>query len=435
MKIKRNFKFLLLVLLLFIFNFCSIFIPIEIESNRDNGVVESIRIENINENFFEINENMNSQHQIYFSNKRTLKKINEYYLVLEYTRIFGNTKYCQMKINSNAFKNYKNLSLFTETNNEPNNEAFDLLENCRFKNCFFTCNKSFADSSDALIFHDTDSLNVSFKREQSQVFIFWNDEANYVSNDLDNLNFNWTISYRYESEVSFCSYGCYKSNNVKNKKQHLFETTILKEFNSRENNSIWFISNCNSRYRIELAINLGLNFPIKIYGKCRNEIESKLNQANKTNKIKFNDNKCERDSDCEIDENKFNKFSLSFENSNCSSYITEKFWRSLYYGIIPIVIQPAKIFYEQIAPKDSFIHAEDFDFDITKLTAYLNEVSKNFKLFLKHLQWKFDYDVFFEAKEVEQNRICELCTKLNTYDKMKHYKSVSNYFNNNCAKN
>jgi hypothetical protein len=24
---------------------------------------------------------------------------------------------------------------------------------------------------------------------------------------------------------------------------------------------------------------------------------------------------------------------------------------------------------------------------------------------------------------------------LNTYDKMKHYKSVSNYFNNNCAKN
>jgi hypothetical protein len=88
-----------------------------------------------------------------------------------------------------------------------------------------------------------------------------------------------------------------------------------------------------------------------------------------------------------------------------------------------------------IAPKDSFIHAEDFDFDITKLTAYLNEVSKNFKLFLKHLQWKYDYDVFFEAKEVEQNRICELCTKLNTYDKMKHYKSVSNYFNNNCAKN
>ena len=115
MKIKKNLNFLLLVLLLFILYFYSwpeCHIPIEIESNRDNRVDdESIRIENISENFFEINENMNSQHQIYFSNKRKLKKKNEFYLVLEYTRIFGNTKYCQMKMNSNAFKNYKNLSL------------------------------------------------------------------------------------------------------------------------------------------------------------------------------------------------------------------------------------------------------------------------------------------------------------------------------------
>ena len=73
MKIKKNLKFFLLVLLLFILYFYSwpkCHIPIEIESNRDNRVDdESIRIENISENFFEINENMKSQHQIYFSSR------------------------------------------------------------------------------------------------------------------------------------------------------------------------------------------------------------------------------------------------------------------------------------------------------------------------------------------------------------------------------
>ena len=435
MRIKRNYKFLIFILVLIIlyYSWLQSHIPIETKSNKAIDDIDSIRKKKLNENF-RIKEETTNEDHIYYSDKRKLKKKDDFYLILEYTRIFSRTKYCQMKIDSNDLNNYKNLSLFTEKNVESK-ETFDLLENCLFKNCFFTCNKSFADKSDALIFHDTNSLDLSFKRKQSQVFIFWTDEANYVNNDLDNLKFNWTISYKYESEASYCSYGCFKPNNIKNKNQHLFETTMRKEFNSRENNSVWFISNCNAKFRIEFAVKLGMDFPITMYGKCRNEIESKLNQANKTNKIKFNENKCERNSNCEIDENKFKKFFLSFENSNCSSYITEKFWRSLSYGIIPIVIQPAKIFYEKVAPKDSFIHAEDFDFDTLKLATYLNEVSKNFKLFLKHLQWKIEYDIFFEAKEVEQNRICELCTKLNTYDKMKQYKSVSNYFNNNCKKN
>ena len=31
------------------------------------------------------------------------------------------------------------------------------------------------------------------------------------------------------------------------------------------------------------------------------------------------------------------KFFLAFENSNCKEYITEKFWRSLHYGLVPVV--------------------------------------------------------------------------------------------------
>ena len=52
----------------------------------------------------------------------------------------------------------------------------------------------------------------------------------------------------------------------------------------------------------------------------------------------FKNEKLIRDSDQEIVELKGNKFFLAFENQNCSDYITEKFWRSLSFGIIPVVI-------------------------------------------------------------------------------------------------
>jgi hypothetical protein len=51
----------------------------------------------------------------------------------------------------------------------------------------------------------------------------------------------------------------------------------------------------------------------------------------------FNDTDFRRDSDEERFVLENNKFFLAFENQNCSDYITEKFWRSLSYDIIPVV--------------------------------------------------------------------------------------------------
>ena len=73
---------------------------------------------------------------------------------------------------------------------------------------------------------------------------------------------------------------------------------------------------------------------------------------------------CGSNSECESREFKLNKFYLSFESRNCTNYITEKLWRILRTNMIPVVIQPSREFYEQVAPPDSFIHAQDFDFDV-----------------------------------------------------------------------
>jgi hypothetical protein len=380
---------------------------------------------------YETNKQQFNPAKIYSTNKRNLK--NDYYLILEYTKVFGQTKYCQKQIDSDQLGKFQNLELLLKNADKKNSENYNLLTNCAYTNCFFTCNKSLASQSDALIFHDTKSLSIDFERKPSQVFIYWNDEANYIDKNLDMFYFNWTISYKYESEASYCSYGCHIK---KNKEKNYFLKKIQKEFKTRKNSSIWFVSNCNARYRISFSVSLGNKFPVKIFGNCLNKITSMFKVNSKF--ISFNNNNnlsCGRRSACEINELNSNKFFLAFENSNCSGYITEKFWRSLYYGIIPVVIQPSKQFYENIAPKDSFIHASDFNFNANKLADYLYKVSTDFKLYLKHLKWKLEYEAYYETEVLEQNRICELCYKLNTDNSISYYNSISSYYNTNCSKN
>ena len=54
-------------------------------------------------------------------------------------------------------------------------------------------------------------------------------------------------------------------------------------------------------------------------------------------------------------------FYLSFENSLCDDYITEKFMNMLKHNIVPVVMGAPKRDYEKIAPPNSFIHVTDFN--------------------------------------------------------------------------
>ena len=52
------------------------------------------------------------------------------------------------------------------------------------------------------------------------------------------------------------------------------------------------------------------------------------------------------------------KFYLSFENSLCSDYVTEKFFNILKYDVIPVTFNGADM--SQIAPPHSYINTMDF---------------------------------------------------------------------------
>ena len=71
-------------------------------------------------------------------------------------------------------------------------------------------------------------------------------------------------------------------------------------------------------------------------------------------------------------------FYLSFENSRCRDYISEKFYNVLASkAAIPVVFGgSSRRDYDLVAPPHSFIHVEDFD-DVQSLADYLHYLASN----------------------------------------------------------
>jgi len=152
---------------------------------------------------------------------------------------------------------------------------------------------------------------------------------------------NWTASYRRDSTLT-APYGKWEYFQEK-------ETQVEQPRDyarGREGRVAWMVSNCNANNkRLEYAEKLGQYIPVDIIGECGSgEIT-----CPKTNK-----------SACwKMIAMKY-KFYLSFENSNCVDYITEKFWDSLKYKVLPIVMGARPEDYQAVAPTHSYIHVDDY---------------------------------------------------------------------------
>ncbi|EFX69883.1 hypothetical protein DAPPUDRAFT_61832, partial [Daphnia pulex] len=97
------------------------------------------------------------------------------------------------------------------------------------------------------------------------------------------------------------------------------------------------------------------------------------------------------------------KFYLSFENSLCRDYITEKFFNLLDRNIVPIVYGAGN--YEAIAPPHSYIDA--LKYTPVQLAKYLDILDKNDTLYNEYFWWKPFY------KLMANIAFCQLCQQLN----------------------
>ena len=148
---------------------------------------------------------------------------------------------------------------------------------------------------------------------------------------------------------------------------------------------LWFVSHCPQNKhvvwsgRVEYVLELSKYIPIDIYTKHETCIE-KLG-----NLVQNDDN--------EEPELKDYHFYLSFENSLCKDYISEKLWKVLNsQGLtIPVTLGGLSIGeYESVAPPNSFIHVKNFT-SPKELADHLNFVKNNSKAINYYHQWRNEY--------------------------------------------
>ncbi|KAF0991293.1 hypothetical protein HZS_7296 [Henneguya salminicola] len=176
----------------------------------------------------------------------------------------------------------------------------------------------------------------------------------------------WTSSYHNFSYFPSL-YGQYSiSKNIS------LDTVSLKsQFEERANMALALISNCDSTNNIRLKYikELEKYFPVEKNGKCYSKKTSSIDLRKKYSQFKFY---------------------LSFENSICEHYITEKYWNPLARGMIPIVMSPQFNLPNYI--EGSFINSFDYN-SPAELAKYLKIVSSNFTEYLKYFKWQEKFQI------------------------------------------
>lgn len=254
--------------------------------------------------------------------------------------------------------------------------------NCKISNCYVTANRSLLPKVDAVLFHATDvnSSNIPERIRQNQIWILYSMEppayAHFKWHSIRS-RFNWTMTYRRDSDVQV-KYGEIIPANG---------TSIKSLDYQKRMGAVWMVSNCRTESRREAYVReLRKHFKVDIYGKCSHLNKCEPAQSQKCYRLLNNYG-----------------FYLSFENSLCQDYVTEKFFNVLMYDVVPVVFGGAS--YADIAPRNSYIDATRFP-NPKDLASYLSMVASNSTLYNSFFKWKDQYKVHLHAW------MCDLCQRL-----------------------
>ncbi|KAK2701313.1 alpha-(1,3)-fucosyltransferase C-like [Artemia franciscana] len=284
---------------------------------------------------------------------------------------------------------------------------------CEYTNCYITHNKSYKSSSeyDAIVFHAPllHHFPAISNRTYHQRYVFLSRESpvNFRTyQDYDDL-FNWTITYREDSDI-YVPYGEIKRREKRVKREN-------KNF-TKQNLVAWMVSHCKTHgHREDYIEELRKYIQVDIYGRCGN-------------------NKCPKENwkQCyDMIQNNY-KFYLSFENSLCKDYVTEKVFNILHYDVIPVVYGSAD--YNRILPPNSYINA--LDYSPSELANLLRDIADDLIKYQRYFKWKEEYELHaYDFSFFVKHAFCELCKKLHTDTETKFYRNFNKWWRDgsNCT--
>ena len=306
-------------------------------------------------------------------------------------------------------------------------EGYDTFKrhNCPINDCLITKNKSYSamEDFDAVIFNMPSlsiykfPLNQHRRAEQRYIF-FTQESAAYIAEEVHQFNhlFNWTMTYDTRSDIPYI-YG---------------EVSPLSSISSMpsqprpvgpENYALgktklvaWFTSHCLTQSKRERYVSvLRKHIDVDIYGGCYT-LKCSMNSSSFTSQSHCYD-MLERDY----------KFYLSFENSLCSDYVTEKFFDILRRNVIPVVMGGAN--YSALAPPHSYIDAVRYS--PRQLAAYLKMLASDDRLYNEYFWWKPFFKVESRYPVMENRALCQLCEKLHFDKQVSVYDDLSPLWSKN----
>ena len=234
--------------------------------------------------------------------------------------------------------------------------------------CIFTTDRRQYNDSDVVLFHIRSSYVIPKYRQRFQKWIFTIIESpvhTYRDLTRERWLYNITMTYKRVSDVPFVYGEC----RLRNREA----TTTRLKYNYAEGKKhlvAWFVSNCNPPSKREIYVrDLAKHIEVHKFG-CGG------NYSCPTTKHKYCDT---------VLLNRTYKFYLSFENSLCTDYVTEKVFRILNLNVVPVVLGYSN--YTDILPPHSFVDVRDFD-NPKALAVYLKMLNNNDSEYNKYFAWK-----------------------------------------------
>lgn len=276
---------------------------------------------------------------------------------------------------------------------------------CPSSSCRATKGRGLASSADAVLFHmadlNLDDLPASHSHDQKWILsnlespqstLHHQRKMNFFEDQID-----YVAGYKRDGDI-YVPYGRLAQPTEEELKQSnqserftRIDNSRVKEphfFAQKKKSVAWFVSNCHTYSNREKYVDaLSQYIDVDIYGSCG---------RHSCPKSKW--------STCQTKVSQEYKFYLSFENSICPDYVTEKLFSWLTHDVVPIVLGGAN--YSQHLPPGSYINALDFE-SPKKLADYLKSMTE--QEYLKYFDWKSNgYYI-----EVPHRRLlCAVCDKL-----------------------
>ncbi|KAJ2941168.1 hypothetical protein O0L34_g10402 [Tuta absoluta] len=299
-------------------------------------------------------------------------------------------------------------------------------QKCSYINCFITYDKNLLNHEwyfDAVVFdvHEIkhqkiNSLN--WTRALYQKYIFRSmesSETHYICHKSYDNFFNWTWTYRLDSDIPHPFLDVFDLNNNKiGPRENMKWITDMKRVDRfggkvkhKEKAVAWIINSCKTKKRHEDFYETfkkeleSWNYTLDTYGTCgQNPCPSgALYKCYKMIEKKY-------------------FFQMVTEDSMDEDYVTEKLVKVLQIVVIPIVVGGAN--YSRFLPPGTYLDSQAFD--MKKLGAIINYLIQNKPTYTYFFDWKNHYAYNIRPR----NYVCDLCAKLNeksdSSESIKHFR-------------